>query len=126
MDTAAASVKAELDRYTNYYSRYANFQTNQKAALAKRGDIAKLIIKCRIETGKSLDYIADGLDLLVNCRHTLKFFYVYQYYHEKETSTQLILEQKTLAEHFTEVLADFVFKKIPKQSKPKRSRITSV
>jgi len=108
-DEEAEMLKAELDRYTAFYNRYQDHRKTGIDAENKRGQIRKASQQFQQSTNFESSFLEEALDLLISCRHTLKYFYVYQFYHDKEQLSDLTIEQRNLAEHYTEQLADYIF-----------------
>jgi len=108
-DSESEVVQAELNRYNSFYERYLSHQSTGKHAEEKREKVEKSSLEYRQKTNFDPSFLTEALDLLVSCRHTLKYFYVYQFYHDSDSSKDLTLEQRNLAEHFTELLSDLLF-----------------
>jgi ariadne-1 len=109
IDEIANKQKEELDKYMAFYQRYLDHQATGKEAEKKRMEIETKANEYQKNTNFDSSFIKEALDLLIHCRHSLKYFYVYQFYHNTGVTSELTVEQRNLAEHFTELLADLVF-----------------
>jgi len=118
-DESSATVKQELDRYMTFYQRFQDHQSTGRDAEKRRAVINKKSLEYQQKTNFDPSFLSEALDLLISCRHTLKYFYVYQFNHDKETTSGLTVEQRNLAEHFTELLADFLFVDLEKLDRDK-------
>eukprot|EP01092_Planopodium_desertum_P016518 TRINITY_DN923_c0_g1_i1.p1 TRINITY_DN923_c0_g1~~TRINITY_DN923_c0_g1_i1.p1 ORF type:complete len:191 (+),score=6.99 TRINITY_DN923_c0_g1_i1:2-574(+) len=114
MDDEAAKFKAEAEHFAHFFDRYFNHQQNETDATNKKAVVMEKSISYREETGLDPTFIMEALDLLVECRHVLKYTYVYSFFLEKrphKTSfKELFLYQQANAEGITERLSSELYK----------------
>eukprot|EP00741_Cyanophora_paradoxa_P011402 tig00020556_g11013.t1 len=82
--TSKERSKAALERYLHYYHRYLNHENSLKmeAQLREKGEekMRQIQENCATQTWIDVQYIKKALDQLLQCRHVLKYTYVFAYY----------------------------------------------
>jgi len=71
-----------LDRYLHYYERFVNHENSRKLEkLVREKAIAKMkVLQLTDATWAEVQFIAKGVDELLECREVLKHTYVFAYY----------------------------------------------
>lgn len=85
LDDAAGSTLAEAEYFQHFCDRFMNHGQLEKDAEKKKEEcITVWMVKYREESG-GLDptFLLEALELLVNCRHTLKMTYVYAWFQDQ-------------------------------------------
>ncbi|KAH3756093.1 ubiquitin-conjugating enzyme E2-binding protein 1 [Pelomyxa schiedti] len=116
IDDGAAREKAELDRYLHYYNRFFNYESDLKMADEKRQAARRKMEAFRREGdtditskryGCSCDFIAEAVEVELQCRRLLKYTYIIAYFFpDKATEKEFFLFQQANLEGITERLAD--------------------
>jgi len=103
-------LKLELDRYTHYFERFLGHEEAKKAIPKFRELALKKAEDYREKVGFSnVDFFIEGVDLLEQCRHFLKYTYVFGFYlPDGSTGKDFFQTLQASAEGFTERLADQV------------------
>jgi len=109
-DSELARAKADLDRYNHYFERFIGHEEAKKP-IPKFRDLAKKKADQYRETVgfSSVEFFMEAVDLLEQCRHFLKYTYVFGFYLPDGSPGKDFFESlQASAEGFTERLADQV------------------
>ena len=79
-DTAKAERDAELNRYLFYYQRYHNHAESAKFAAQLRQETDKKIQSIPASLLIDVQYLAAATECVLECRHVLKYTYVFAYF----------------------------------------------
>eukprot|EP01132_Coremiostelium_polycephalum_P004667 gene4667-5832_t len=110
-DDTYASVKKESDRFLHYFNRYFNHDMLMKHAIKmKNEEIEDKMNQFRELTNHNPDFLAEAVDLLIECRRILKYTYVFGYYLSDDVPGKTFFEyQQANAEGITELLSEGVY-----------------
>ncbi len=91
IDENAGSVVLEAQYFEHFSERFMNHGQMEKDAEKKREEcITVWMCQYREETGGSdPQFLLDALELLIRCRHTLKFTYVYAWFQDQAIKNKL-------------------------------------
>ncbi len=103
---------------------------NKRDAEAGREKMIAKTVEYRAKFGSDPRFLLDALDLLIQCRHMLKYTYVYAFFIDqgkiKMTVKELFEYQQANAEGITERLADAMFAPIDELKADELKNITRV
>jgi ariadne-1 len=108
LDDDAAKTRAEAERFAHFFDRYAGHEANGRDAQNKREAMVHKSIEFAKQYNADPKVVIDALDLLINCRHVLKYTYVYGYFVASTlpaTLKELFEYQQANSEGITERLA---------------------
>ena len=80
VDAAKAERDAELNRYLFYYQRYHNHAESAKFAAQLRQETDKKIQSIPASLLIDVQYLAAATECVLECRHVLKYTYVFAYF----------------------------------------------
>lgn len=111
-----AKSRAQLERYLHYFNRYANHEQSAKLA----NDFYLRTEKKMEEMQKKSDFswievqfMKKALDIVLECRNTLKWTYSFAYYLERNNPTELFEDNQRDLEMAVENLNELIEKPIP-------------
>jgi len=110
LDDDAVNIKQESDRYLHYFNGYFSHDQAKKGIPALRERAIDKSVQHRGATNcGNVDFFIEAVDLLMRCRHILKYTYVYGYYLPDGSKGKEFFEYlQANAEGITERLADQV------------------
>eukprot|EP01091_Cochliopodium_minus_P019664 TRINITY_DN8345_c0_g1_i1.p1 TRINITY_DN8345_c0_g1~~TRINITY_DN8345_c0_g1_i1.p1 ORF type:complete len:668 (+),score=214.72 TRINITY_DN8345_c0_g1_i1:353-2356(+) len=79
-DQEAKVYEGELQKFQHYSERFESHEQLKKDAINKKKEISSLGNYFRNKTGQDPQILFDAIELLVQCRHMLKFTYAYAYF----------------------------------------------
>lgn len=110
-ETKRNTARAELHKYTHYYTRYRNHEQSKKLDAGVLSTVRQRMERELRETQRALsevDYLEDTAVTLIACRHMLKYSYVYAYYLDDERGKELFEYNQSHLEYSTELLSEFI------------------
>ncbi len=108
-DTDLARAKTELERYLHFNERYSNHAKSETICVDVRKKAELKSATLEEMTIADYQYVQRALDLLIRCRRTLKYTYVFGYYmnamqeNEKDLFEFLQAQVESNTEHLTEL-----------------------
>lgn len=104
--------RLHLNRYLHYYSRYVNhrqsvdFERNLYATVKRKAE--EVITAQPRLTWVDLHFLTRAVDVLIDCRQTLKYTYVFAYYLTKCNQGDIFEDNQRDLENATETLSEYL------------------
>lgn len=117
LDDKMSSERETLSRYEHFFERYLNYEKDLKAS-EKRRDLGKRKMEEFVKEGAenpsskrygmNPQFISDGVELELKCRHLLMYSYIISYFmpDEDETNKEFFTFRQANLEGITERLAE--------------------
>jgi len=106
------SARAALEKYMHYYTRYANHDKSQKFEKQLREKCEQKMKELtqinKYSSWVDVEYIQKAVQILIECRGSLKYTYVYGYYLEEGREKQLFEYLQEDLERVTERLSEIL------------------
>jgi len=115
IDQENEKVKEELERFQHYFSRSFEHGVREKDANDSRAKTIEKQMEFRERTKMNPNFIMESVELLIKCRHALKYTYVYGFFLADNSAFRPLFEmQQTKLESVTEALSDLTFAAVDK------------
>jgi len=106
------SARAALEKYMHYYTRYANHDKSQRFEKQLREKCEQKMKELtqinKYSSWVDVEYIQKAVSILIECRGSLKFTYVYGYYLDEGREKQLFEYLQEDLERVTEKLSEIL------------------
>ncbi|GBC07666.1 hypothetical protein RclHR1_07600005 [Rhizophagus clarus] len=107
--------RASLERYLHYYNRFANHEQSAKLDRELYNNIEKKMEEIQQSSDLSwieVQFLNKAVDILVQCRMTLKWTYVFAYYLARNNQTNIFEDNQRDLEIAVEQLSELLEKPI--------------
>ncbi|CAK4608983.1 hypothetical protein LEN26_018120 [Aphanomyces euteiches] len=80
VDVSIATAKTELERYLHFHTRFENHAKSEEICVEKSEEAKRRAEKLDKMTAVDFEYVMRAMDLLIECRRTLKYTYAFGYF----------------------------------------------
>jgi len=116
-----AKSRVLLERYLHYFNRYANHEQSAKLANDFYQRTEKMMEEMQLRSDFSwieVQFMRKALDVVLDCRSTLKWTYCFAYYLERNNQTTLFEDNQRDLEVAVESLNELIERQVPNFEDP--------
>eukprot|EP01116_Phalansterium_solitarium_P015299 TRINITY_DN3368_c1_g1_i1.p1 TRINITY_DN3368_c1_g1~~TRINITY_DN3368_c1_g1_i1.p1 ORF type:complete len:674 (-),score=232.26 TRINITY_DN3368_c1_g1_i1:287-2308(-) len=107
LDREADAVRDEHNRYLHYFNGFFVNDRAEKGTMSMRASLVEKAKEYKRHTGGAADFLLTAFDTLIECRHIVKFTYIYAFFLPPDDSNPKLIfeEQQAYAQKMSERLA---------------------